>query len=287
MIGVKKDLAMPTKTLLSVIGVDHEDRDLLDAAALAQDSNAHLTTVVVSASPPPPAGDLTGQSYSVWALAWADESSRVEARAAALGETLGKHGFEADVRPVYCLDGNVDEEVARQANYVDATLVGRLMLDDRHLLKQVLNGALFASPAPVILSAGRRKATLSPKRVLVAWNAALEASVAVRQAMDMLVQADSVHVVLVDPTASRGEMGEEPGADVATFLSRRGAKVTVETLASGGNDPALVLQRHASDIGADLIVMGAYGHSRMRERLFGGTTQSMLANIETPVLMAR
>ena len=82
-------------------------------------------------------------------------------------------------------------------------------------------------------------------------------------------------------------MGEEPGADVATYLSRHGVKVTVETLASGGNDPALVLQRHASDIAADLIVMGAYGHSRMRERLFGGTTQSMLENVGTPVFMAR
>lgn len=104
--------------------------------------------------------------------------------------------------------------------------------------------------------------------------------------MDILAQAENVHVVLVDPTARPYAMGEEPGADVAAFLSRHGVKVTVEALASGGRDPAIVLQRHASDIGAELIVMGAYGHSRLRERLFGGTTQTMLSHVGTPVLMA-
>lgn len=160
------------------------------------------------------------------------------------------------------------------------------MLKDGYLLKRVLNGALFASPTPVVLAGGSRKASLAPKTVLIAWNSKLEASAAVKQSMDMLIGAENVHVVLVDPVARAYATGEEPGADIAAFLSRHGVKVTVEVLASGGRDPALVLQRHATDIGAGLIVMGAYGHSRMRERLFGGTTQTMLSNIDTPVLMA-
>ena len=105
--------------------------------------------------------------------------------------------------------------------------------------------------------------------------------------MDILVRAEKVHVVVVDPNATRHAMGEEPGADVATYLSRHGVNVIVETIASGGRDPALVLQRHATDVGADLIVMGAYGHSRLRERIFGGTTQTMLSHVDAPVLMAR
>lgn len=278
---------MPTKTILSVIGVDHGDEDLLAAAEVAQQSGAHLNAAVISCVPPPPIGDLVGQTYSTYAFVWQEENDRVNARAAELRDMLSRRGFEGDVQPVYCLNEKVDEEVATRAIYADLTLIGTRMLKDKRLLKRVLDGALFASPAPVILAGESRKVSLVSKTVLVAWNSKLEAGAALRQSLDMLVRADNVHVVVVDPDATPYAMGEEPGADVATFLSRHGVKVFVETLASGGRDPALVLQRHAADIGAELIVMGAYGHSRLRERFFGGTTQTMLGHVDTPVLMAR
>lgn len=278
---------MTIKSILSVVGVDHSEHDLVEAAELAQDSGASLDAIVISPVPPPPVGDLVGQAYSTWSFAWEEENQRVTARAAELEEIAGKRGLEADVQPVYCLNEKVDEEVAKRAAYSDVTLIGSELLKDRSLLKRVLDGALFAAPAPVILAGEGRKVQLAPKTVLVAWNSTLPAGVAVRQAMGMLTQADHVHVVLVDPVARPYAMGDEPGADIARFLSRHGIEVTVEVLASGGRDPAFVLQRHATDIGADLVVMGAYGHWRLRERLFGGTTQTMLGNITTPVLMAR
>jgi nucleotide-binding universal stress UspA family protein len=278
---------MQARTILSVIGVDHDGADLFAAAELAQQSGLHLNAIVISCVPPPPIGDLVGQTYSTYAFAWEEENARVNARAAELRGRLSDRDLRADVQPVYCLTENVDEEVAKRASYSDLTLVGGEMLRDDHLLKRVLDGALFASPAPVILAADAGKINLAPKTVLVAWNSTIEAASALRQSLDMLAKAENVHVVLIDPTARPYAMGEEPGADVATFLSRHGVKVTVETLASGDRDPAIVLQRHASDIGAGLIVMGAYGHSRLRERLFGGTTQTMLKHIGTPVLMGR
>ena len=277
---------MPAKTILSVVGVDHGNEDLLAAAEVARQSGAHLNAVVISCVPPPPVGDLVGQTYSTYAFAWEEENDRVNARATELRDLLSQHGLEGDVQPVYCLNESVDEEVAMRAAYADLTLIGATMLKDNHLLKRVLNGALFASPAPVILTGASRAVNLAPKTVLVGWNSKLEAGAALRHSLDMLVRADNVHVVIVDPSATPYAMGAEPGADVATFLARHGVKVTVETLASGGRDPAIVLQRHATDIGAELIVMGAYGHSRLRERIFGGATQTMLGHVETPVLMA-
>lgn len=277
---------MRARTILSIIGVDHDPADLLAAAELAQRSELHLNAIVISCVPPPPVGDLVGQTYSTYAFAWEEENTRVSVRAAELGKLLLERRLEGDVQPIYCLNERVDDEVASRATYSDITLIGGVMLKDRYLLKRVLDGALFASPAPVVLAAETGKVNLAPKTVLVAWNSTIEAGSAVRHSFDILAQAESVHIVLVDPTARPHAMGEEPGADVAAFLSRHGVKVTVETLASGGRDPAIVLQRHATDIGAGLIVMGAYGHSRLRERLFGGTTQTMLGHAATPVLMA-
>jgi nucleotide-binding universal stress UspA family protein len=122
---------------------------------------------------------------------------------------------------------------------------------------------------------------------MVAWDARIEAARAVREAIDMLAAADDVHVVLVDPKAHLWDHGEEPGADIAAYLARHGAKVTVHRLPGQGMTVAEVLRRHAGDMAADLVVIGAYGHSRLRERIFGGTTKSMLEDATVPLFMAR
>lgn len=277
---------MSIKTVLSVIGVDHDEKDLFAAAELARQSDAHLSAVVISSVPTPTVGDHAAQSYSTYSFIWEDENTRLRSRAAELRQLLASRGYAGDVQPIFCLRGNVEEEVAERAAYADVTVVGRNLLEDSDLFKYVLDGTLFKSPAPVLLMGGGEN-TLTPRKVLVAWNSSVESGVSIRQSLALLARAEGVHIVIVDPAATKWTMGEEPGADVAAFLSRHGVKVTVETLASGGVDPAIVLQRHSTDIGADLIVMGAYGHTRMRERIFGGTTQTMLGHVETPVLMAR
>lgn len=94
-----------------------------------------------------------------------------------------------------------------------------------------------------------------------------------------------MHVTLVDPTAIGSASGREPGAEIASYLARHGVNVIVDRLPSMGRPVADVLKLHARDIGADMIVMGAYGHSRLRERLFGGVTKSMIEQCDVPVLM--
>ena len=103
----------------------------------------------------------------------------------------------------------------------------------------------------------------------------------------MLVRADSVHIVLVDPDGSYLFNGGEPGADIATFLSRHNVKTIVEQLASAERSTEAVIQQRAREIGSDIIVMGAYGHSRLRERIFGGVTASILDECQLPVFFAR
>lgn len=277
---------MSIKTVLNVVGVDHTGADLIAAAEMARQSGAHLSAVVISSVPTPTVGDHAAQSYSTYSYIWEEEDARLKSRAVELRSLLSSRGYGGDVQPIFCLMGNVEVEVAERAAYADIVAIGRELATDSDVFKYVLDGTLFKSPSPVILL-GQGHGSLAPKKVVVAWNASVEAGVAVRQALELLSRADQVHVVLVDPTARPQAMGEEPGADIATFLSRHGAKVTVEVLAGCGVDPALVLQRHARDVGADLIVMGAYGHTRMRERIFGGTTQTMLGHVETPVMMAR
>jgi nucleotide-binding universal stress UspA family protein len=103
----------------------------------------------------------------------------------------------------------------------------------------------------------------------------------------LLAAADEVRLAIVDPVEGEHAHGEEPGADAATFLARHGVNVTVDRLPSENHSVADVLRRHAVDTDAQMLVMGAYGHSRLRERIFGGVTRSMLEVPPLPVFLAR
>ena len=100
------------------------------------------------------------------------------------------------------------------------------------------------------------------------------------------IAAQSVTILVVDPRPGAAGHGELPGADIALHLARHGVKAQVETTASGGIGAGNVLLSRASDLETDLLVMGAYGHSRVRELLLGGATRTILESMTIPVLMA-
>ncbi|MER8684890.1 universal stress protein [Mesorhizobium sp. M1405] len=165
----------------------------------------------------------------------------------------------------------------------DLTIVGPALLNDINLGPLVIDGGLFDTGRRVLVVPKGAEATLSPRRVLVGWDSRAEASRAVREALDVLSAAEEVRVALVDPEATCAE----PGADIAAYLTRRGARVSVDPLASAGKPVAMVLAQHAIDTSADMIVMGAYGSRRLRERLFGGVTRWIVGKPPLPLFLAR
>ena len=146
----------------------------------------------------------------------------------------------------------------------------------------VMNGALFESGRPILLLPQGPTGFPEAKRVMIAWDASVEASKAVRDAIGLMQAAEEVHAVLIDPVPSFEGHGPEPGADLAAYLGRHGIATTVHRLPREGKETGEVLRRTAADLGADLIVMGGFGHSRLRERIFGGTTTSMMKNVVGP-----
>src|SRR6267143_1909620 len=110
---------------------------------------------------------------------------------------------------------------------------------------------------------------------------------AVADAMPLLVRAAAVEVLVIDPERRGGDHGQEPGADIARYLARHGAQVQVRRLSSDGQDVGRLLLSQAAAFGADLLVMGAYGHARLNELIFGGVTRTALHDADLPVLMSR
>lgn len=174
------------------------------------------------------------------------------------------------------------------ARYADLTILGQLDPEDAQ--------ALVDCPRPeeVILSAGR-PALVVPyvgtydavgDRILVAWDASREAARAVNDAMPLLAGASEVTVLSVDPVSSREAHGDIPGADIARHLGRHGVYARVESAPSAGVGVGDVLLSRAADLTADLLVMGAYAHSRVRELVLGGATRTVLDSMTLPVFFA-
>ena len=123
-------------------------------------------------------------------------------------------------------------------------------------------------------------------RIAIAWRPGANAARAVHDALPLLRQASVVDVLCVDPVPSETGHGDDPGADIARHLARHGLPVTVHVVAGSGDEPGEALLRRVRELGADLLVMGGYSRSRLREWVFGGTTRHVLGHATLPVLLS-
>lgn len=179
----------------------------------------------------------------------------------------------------------VGDEVVAHARLADFTLITRAP-GERLARRELFTDVLFKSGRPVLLMPSERRTERTWERVLVAWDAKPEAVRAVVAAMPLLQAASQVRLVTVDAVPSRSGHGQAPGRDVAAYLSRRGVRVEVSNIDGLGRTTGRALQEAAMDFGADLIVMGAYGHAQVREALFGGVTRELTVKSKAPLFMA-
>lgn len=278
---------MAFKTVLAVTGTDLGDGDLKLAAALCEGIEAHLAVLVVALAAPPPVGEYAAVVSDAWLEERQADVDMLQKRTAEITASLASSPVSLDVSSEYAEEVGADDVIGRRARYADVTLLGPELLSGGVLKDKAIEGMLFSSGKPALLVPEGCVPSLKPKRIMVAWDSRIEASNAVSRSLNLLSAADEVHLVLVDPLEGESGQGAEPGADLATYLARHGVKVTVDRLPSQGRTVAATLRQHATDIAADLLVMGAYGHSRLREWIFGGVTRSMIEEPPLPILMAR
>ena len=144
--------------------------------------------------------------------------------------------------------------------------------------------ALFESGRPVVFVPYIQKAGLKLDRVMVCWDGSRAATRAIADSLPFLQKAKQVEIVMVAGKADKGD--EIPGVDLGQHLARHGLKVDVKRITSADIDVASTILSYAADSGADMIVMGGYGHSRLREFVLGGVTKSILDTMTVPVLMS-
>jgi nucleotide-binding universal stress UspA family protein len=152
--------------------------------------------------------------------------------------------------------------------------------------EEIVEGVLFYSGRPALIAPPGWKGDYIAKRAVVAWDASREATRALSEADDILEFSEKVTVLTVDAKPKAFGHGDQPGANIAGHLQRRGLNADVHNVESKGRAPAEAILEEADRLGADLLVMGGYAHSRLRELVFGGATRDLLRVAHIPVLMA-
>lgn len=209
-------------------------------------------------------------------------AARVEA---AFRSAAERAGISAEWRMV---EGEIAAVATLHARYADIAVLGQIDPDNvpAGSAARLPESVLLGSGRPVLLVpyAGRFEAV--GETVLVAWNATREAARAVQDALPLLEQAEQVTVLAVNPAPGIGGEGDLPAADMAHYLARHGVKAEASYTVAGDIDVSDLILSRAADLGSDLIVMGGYGHSRIREFVLGGVTRSLLQHMTVPVLLS-
>ena len=282
---------MKNATLLVVLGKTARPVDLEPLSESARERNLHLVVVILGAMPPIPVYTYGIGEYDAYALpdGWQEEVDKANAALedlrASISEYLADQGASAEVRVISGEAAALPDALARAALTYDLVLLGDDLRDDDRLFGDVVRATLFRAPAGVMINAVTSVSALQPKSVFLAWKAGLPSARAIHAALPILRAAADVTVAMFDPISTRLRDGENPGSDVAAWLNHQGCKVTVHPYPSGGEEIGTVMMKRAQETGADLIVMGAYDHSRLREVVFGGTTRTLIEQRDYPVLL--
>lgn len=257
------------------------------AAFLAQVHRARLTGVFIEPSAPISEPEMFARGEAIREVIHASEEKlrRMATERQTLFESaLRRFSLRGEWRPVH---STLPTELVIHAKYADMSVVARRDPSDERSAPPGL-------PDTLVLGAGGPIVVLPPRcpnsdirRILVGWNASAEATRAVAGAMPLLERAETVEILVVDRDGEAPGHGQEPGADIAQHLARHGAQVEVRRLSCDTGSVGRVLLSRGAAFGAQLIVAGAYGHSRLRERVFGGVTRTLLVEAALPVLMCR
>jgi nucleotide-binding universal stress UspA family protein len=251
------------------------------AASLASAFEAHLTatTVVVD-----PTTTVAWPEASVPLMTSILEDARAEARRIleAFATTAQGVGVNIDTEPVEIAFGLAGRALGPLARQFDLTVIEQPNPDAPGDREMMVESALFESGRPVLVIPYVPIAPFRLENVLVAWDGSATATRALGDAMAFLARAKRVEVATVGdiPAAIDGS-----GHRVTRHLARHGIDATFRSLLGADDVPSMLLS-HAFDSQADLMVMGGYGHSRLREFILGGATRGILDTMTLPVLMS-
>jgi nucleotide-binding universal stress UspA family protein len=254
------------------------------AVSAASALDAHLTGIAFVYDPIVPVSGMGYVPAEVIETQQHDSEDAAKAAIDRFATATGHAGISAEPLTLSASFAGAGDQFAAIARRFDLAIVGQAEPDRSAVEDIIAESALFGSGRPVIVVPYIQKSPFKLDRVMLCWDGSRQAARAIADAIPLLDHAGLVEVVIV--ANERGKQDEIPGADMGQHLARHGLNVEVKRTSAGDVDVGDALMSHAADSGADFIVMGGYGHSRLREFVLGGVTRSMLRSMIVPVLLS-
>lgn len=252
------------------------------ASSLAAMTGSHLTAAGVALEYLPPGGVEDNASFTLLRDLTTTRRDAAE-KAYERFATAAPTGVQTDLVIIQTFSQTARDQFGELARHFDLSIVGQGLPESGQEEQLIVAGALFGSGKPVFIVPATHKGPAKLNKAMVCWDGGIPAARALAGALPLLSRANSVEVVRL--SRERDQDDELPGFNIARHLARHGINATVRKLPSADDVGAAILS-HAADSGANYIVMGAYGHWRLRELVFGGATRTILASMTVPVFMA-
>ncbi|MBO6755146.1 MAG: universal stress protein [Roseibium sp.] len=275
---------MPIKDILTVVDLSGSRPASKYAIELARQYDAHITGLAISFEPVVPAFAAAPMPVDYLQAAHEQSVGAAKHAKAEFDELARLAAVKSESRMAEILTGGPLESVMTHCRTTDLVVIGQANPDAPEPMRELLiETVLFESGVPVLLVPYIGTKSFEPNNVLVGWDGSSTATRAVHASLPLLEKADKITVLVIEKEQSRDS---QPGADIATYLARHNMDVTIEVISNPQTGVADAVLNYVSDHGNDLVVMGGYGHSRMREFLFGGATREILSAMTVPVFMA-
>lgn len=265
------------------------------AFMLARDIGAHVGVVHIAADVKE-AVPLLGEGMSaaiieeMIQLAEKDAAEKAAAATALFDDYCGRYGLVVCDRPpcdaagsasLSTETGHDDELTALRGRLADLIVVSRPTGDSPSSVSRILNAALFETGRPVLVAPPTQAGEFG-RKIVISWNGSAEASRAVAAAVPLIQRSEQVVILTADSDKTSSEIAPQ----LADYFAWHGVTAEVRKLSESGSQVGAALLAECAVIGADMLVMGAYTHSRMRQLILGGVTSHILSEARLPVLMA-
>jgi nucleotide-binding universal stress UspA family protein len=274
---------MPFKTILAIIQSAEDAERVSDCAgALAGRYEAHLIGLHAEALPIPYTSTIGFPDAEFIQASTEVNEERSKKIEAIFKKHTADAGITAEWRSLESFTGDSAHSGIASARSCDLVVAAQAGSEGA---SPDVDALLYDAGRPVLVTPHDAPCLASFRRVIVAWNGSREASRATFDALPFILEAESTEILLIDPPESPAAV--EAGAEIAAALERHGASVTVHTEASGGLATDDVIRNRIAATGADLLVLGAYSHSWLRELLFGGVTRTVLQSMPVTAFLSR
>lgn len=278
---------MAFKSILTILTDPAAAASQLEGAvALARREDAHLDVLCIGVDRTQTGYYYAGATAILTQEAYNQAKEEASAAEATVRARLEREDIRWAVDTAVAQIGALGGPVAMLARFSDLVVLAKPYgKSGGAAAEAILEAALFEGHAPVLVLPEGFSGAEFGKRIVLAWNQSDEALIAARAALPLLKAAGEVDITIIDPP-SHGPERSDPGGMLSQYLARHGVHAEVSVLAKTLPRTSEVILRHTRDENADLVVMGAYGHSRFREAILGGATRNMLEMAEVPVFMA-